>query len=306
MKGELVMIKLFSALICVSMLTIGCGGNSGGSSVSSNDVALKSVTLESDRDADGIIDYALTVEYDAQDRISQLIEGDGIVSYLYDANENIISAEFDESDDGSVDSIISYTYDANDNLVSWGFDNDDDGITDDSCHSFEYNANGQVIRQEIDDNCDGSIEDFVLYSWTTEGNIERTEEHFDSGFVRVEVYSYDSNGNLITQSTDYENDGLYDKVQSYVWNAGAVGTENFNNLEMIDSEGIVRPENMIQAYRMIQNLHSIETDRENDGSVDAVMYFYYDGNSNLIRFEYDEDNSGTVDEITHILWPSNF
>lgn len=302
------MTKLVSVLICVSMLTIGCGGNNVGPSVSSNDVFLKSVTLERDDDADGIIDDTLTVEYDAQDRISQLIWGDGIVSYLYDANENIISAEFDESGDGSVDSIISYAYDANDNLLSWGVDNDDDGITDDSCHFFEYNANGQVTRQEFDDDCDGSIEGFVLYSWTTEGNIERTEEHFDSGRVQVEVYSYDSNGNLITQSTDYENDGLYDKVQNYVWNAGAVGTENFENLKMIEfkGDGILLPENMIQAYRMIQNLHSIETDQGNDGFIDAVLYLYYDGNSNLIRFEYDSDNSGTVDEITHILWPSNF
>ncbi|MBN1832244.1 MAG: hypothetical protein JW896_09050 [Deltaproteobacteria bacterium] len=48
-----------------------------------------------------------------------------------------------------------------------------------------------------------------------------------------------------------------------------------------------------------------EIDSGNNGSIDAITYYFYDSNGNMIRNEFDNDNDGFMDEITYYFYDSN-
>lgn len=294
-------------MVCVSLLAVGCNSSDGGSG--GND----KVVIGMDNDADGTNEYTLTFVYNSNNQIKRVVDKDLetgevelTITYSYDANGDFRSAEIDEDGDDAVDVEIEYTYDADGNWNSCGYDTDNNGVLDDDCMTFEYDTDGRLVRKEEDEDCDGSYDKYYLYTWNAYDNLERVEEHYVGGPVDVSTYAYDSNQNILSISEDEDNDGSIDDVNRYVWNADALGTENFTNHEIYADGGLIRPDILIELYHMIRNLSSMEYDWDNDGSIDIMMYFYYDAVGNLVRYESDENDNGTTDSIGHITWPDNF
>ncbi len=115
------------------------------------------------------------------------------------------------------------------------------------------------------------------------------------------AYSYDANGNLITESFDADNDGTADSVTSYSYDAN-------NNLisQTIDSnnDGTI-DDSFAYSYDANGVLTSSTTDFGNDGTTDITVTYSYDTNGNLSKEEIDNDGDGVADNVVDYTYDAN-
>ena len=102
-------------------------------------------------------------------------------------------------------------------------------------------------------------------------NMQTKDEVFfvDGGTVdRRYTYTYDTNGNVLTEEVDYDADGTVDKLNSWTYT--------------YDSDG---------------NMLSEERDYGADGTGAERHTYTYDANGNMLSEEVDHDADGTVDKL---------
>ena len=216
----------------------------------------------------------LTFAYDAEDNLvsnAYDFEGDGIADgrteYSYDADGNLVRLEF-YWDDNLLHSITTITYDMYGNETSRQYDYDADG-TPDSFDTYTYDSNGNQIRAEYDSDGDGSPDVFNSYTYDAEDNLIRQEYDYGAEGILDAIYSYtyDARGNLLREETDYDGDGSPDYRYSYAFD---------------DQDNLTRE----------------EYDSGADGILDGIFSYTYDADGNLIREEY-EYNREIVDTYVH-------
>jgi len=197
---------------------------------------------------------------------------DWVETYTYDANGNPIKRENDSGNNGTIDHIWTITYDANGNPTKMEQDSGNNG-TIDAAWTYTYDANGNLTKREEDKDNNGTIDEVDTYTYDANGNRTKREEDEDnSGSIdRVETYTYDANGKLTKEERDSNNNGTIDSVTTYAYDANG-------------------------------NLTKEEDDWSNNGTINSVTTYTYDANGNLTKREEDEDNSGTIDEVVYYTW----
>lgn len=164
------------------------------------------LTEETDSDNDGIIDFVTENRYEGSFLKKKIFNEDDncleIWEYFYDNNRlmrinaegsyTIISPDKPETDD-SFHITYTFVYDEYGNIIAKNAVNPDNGSVD-SVFFYEYDLNGNIIKEMIDYNNDDEIES-----------------------VTVTNYIYNDCGYMTEAHIDIDDDGVIDKSGYYTW-----------------------------------------------------------------------------------------
>ena len=295
-------------------------------------------------DADNLI-YHTLITYDVNG--NQLTHqsdsnGDGTwdssSSAAYDANNNRILEESDNDADGNIDSRTTFLYDANSNQLSIIGDRNADGnaeyetyftwsadgrvtsrrsLTDgllDRAETHQYDAAGNQIRNEQDNNGDGNIDRIETWVFDAQNNTLRWERdtNADGTVDQITAFTYDSQGNQTTHIEDRNGDGTPDRITTTTYDSqnnliyysedtngdGTPETESFStfnnrNQQLSSTVSYTDPTNnlhRIYHYNDKGLLIADEADLQNDGSINFARSYQYTGDlgiAPLIAFPLD-------------------
>jgi hypothetical protein len=124
-------------------------------------------------------------------------------SRLYEG-ENIIREDWDWDNDGKIDDVYFYEYDIDGNVTVERIDEGDDGdLTTDKVYQYIYDEHGNIIEEQMDVDDDGVFETvLVIYSYTYDSEYVTRKECDWSGNGHIDgvyVYDYDLSWNMITK-----------------------------------------------------------------------------------------------------------
>jgi hypothetical protein len=168
----------------------------------------------------------------------------------YPAADGIV----DRNDDGRIDQWI---FRANGDIIRQVLDEDFDGRPDRTL-SFDPESH-QLSRLEEDSNQDGVLDSFTDYS---DGTIERRRSDAD-GDGSIDTWSFFRDGELARHEQDTNGDGFRDTTSFF--------------------------ENGVRLRE--------QRDRDGDGHPELVLH--YDASEQLLRQEEDQDGDGDVDIVSH-------
>jgi YD repeat-containing protein len=113
----------------------------------------------------------------------------------------------------------------------------------------------------------------------------------DYGSSRT-TYTYDANGNVLSEEGDHNADGTVDSRTTYTYDAnGNLLSEEWDG----NADGTVH-RRVTYTYDADGNLLTYESDSGADGTVDERYTYTYDANGNLLTEEHDYGADGTVDQ----------
>ncbi|MBW4612250.1 MAG: hypothetical protein KME21_03030 [Desmonostoc vinosum HA7617-LM4] len=150
----------------------------------------------------------------------------------------------------------------------------------------EINENN-LITERIDSDSDGIAESVITYNLINDGTTN---------------YAYNSRGNRISETSDYNADGTVDRINTYTYNSqGQLLSKSFDD----DADG--QPENAsIYTYDANSNLVSFLDfiyDDDNNQQISDGIYNTYDDKGNLTASDpygpYGEFNNGFVYNYTY-------
>ncbi len=155
---------------------------------------------------------------------------------------------------------------------------------------YSYDAEGRVTEARFDRGSDGSIDNTRNTSYDAEGNVSRIT---NSSPPSTQLFSYDSNNNLVLARTQSGNGNSSN--QAYTYNSS-----NKLVLLELDSDDDRTPDSITAyQYDASGNLVLIEQDKDGNGSIDAVQRFSYA--SGLVQTFRNDTNNDGVDEL-HISY----
>lgn len=219
---------------------------------------------------------------------SVIVRDTGLVSeeftVLPDEIERRITVTVDDncgqkdSPDASIDTNV---FESNDAEIE--ADSGDAGTETDSSDAYK----DQCIK-ERDGDADGIVEDRWIYTYDANGNIV-TEDHdygADGTIAYRITYTFDADGNMVVKETDDYADGTVEQRHTYTYDAdGNMLTVEFppdgRVVYSYDADG-----NRLTEWQDLVNV---------GGRLDAYYFFYYDAYGNLLTEEQDVDGDGTVD-----------
>jgi len=244
----------------------------------------KKIKSEKDYKRDGIIDTVTQYIYDAHGNMNESYEMDqsGVSSdyktyYTSDAYGNYSQTRQYRINNGTQGGLVklfnyyydvsNYSYDSNNPpiKIEKGFH---DGPFNDVRY-LTYNENGYVIKKEIDQDDDGTIDDTITNTFNSEGNWISSTSVGYSYFI-----SYDNAPQIRIDQT-FDNDPWDD------WENFTVGRNYFKN---------------------VRSFSKVEFDSNNDGLIDKVTYYRFKSDGLFERIEYDNDNDGTIDAVEYYSW----
>jgi len=126
------------------------------------------------------------------------VDVDEIITYTYDSNGNKIKEESDLLGDETVDSVFTFEYDSSGNKTKINQDIDNDG-TIELITVNSYNSGNKLIKVELD------------------GELQPGDDLPDGTPDSVSTYTYDTSGRIEKLETDYDNDGVIDTVDKYIY-----------------------------------------------------------------------------------------
>jgi len=219
---------------------------------------------EVDWDADGTVDWIQTLTFDANGNLTHFVtdrDGDGLANeivaitndnsgnmikadvtgdraqfqYLtYDAYGNLTRDGRDYNGDGVEDTVQAYTYDANDNLIDTLYlcPSGYFGRENEFAENYIYDAEGQMLRSELDSNNDGSTDRIATFFYDPSGRLLRTmydlnaDGTADLQYARAE---YDIAGNRTWYEYDYDLNGTVESdISVYDTEGDLLRMENFD------------------------------------------------------------------------------
>ena len=230
------------------------------------------VTIEKDNNNDGTPDY-LTIEHYLDDgllikkELDEEADGkiDSIATYKYD-DKNRLTEEVLRNTSGKLLLLSNYEYTGN--LIVNRTDTDNDSIWD-GIYIQSFNDNNKLIKEEWDEDGDGSIDRYTVYE-----------------------YKFDNAGQLYAMSVDEMGDGYIERMHHYSFN---------NDMELIseyvdkDFDGTL-DKSVIQTWsnHLLQN---IQIDNNFDGAVDLYTSRTYDDASRISLVEEDLNGNGLYDRV---------
>jgi len=242
--------------------------------------------------------------YDASDNKTQTDtdhDGDGIVdrrnTMIYDARGNLIRTETDEGADGTVDQWGEWTYDADDNRIenetSQGF-----------ATLWTYDTTGCMLQQAF--TWPGSTASSWTENYTCDADLNRLTKEHDYGLDGVldqrHVWTYDANGNVLSETRDGPDgnfvDGSLDYLENRSWNADSNQT-----LYEVDSDGDGALDRRIEwsydsSGSHIQTAYGLDS----ADAAWAIANIVLDADGNAFTEEYDQGRDGTIEGRQTYTW----
>jgi hypothetical protein len=192
----------------------------------------------------------------------------------------------------------TFGYDANGNLVREErgslFPSGTDGI-----YFYLYDGDGNLVRREVGTDSDETpgVGIDAIYEYVNDAQGRRLIEAFDTNGDDVPesstTYFYDADGNPQRNEYDTDGDGTPDSTNSFVHDA--VGNQVHGEY---DSNGDGMPETSVDyTYDAEGNLVREFHYRNNDVSSGRTYAYVYDAEGILTRREYDSNGDGIADMI---------
>ncbi|WP_017327101.1 RHS repeat domain-containing protein [Synechococcus sp. PCC 7336] len=255
------------------------------SSTYTYDLAGRLEQISQSNDGGAIAEYRYRYQYDAANRITELVSIDGVSSFSYDERSQLISAEHSFQTDEV------YTYDANGNRTNDGSrSGPDNRLLEDEQFLYDYDDEGNRIRQ------------------TDRATGEVTEYEFDHRNQLRAVVTRDSNGNTIL-SAEYDYDVFGRRILRTVDSDGdgalAAQTERFvydgEHIALVfDGEGNL-------AYRYLHGpaIDRVLAQEDAEGTVLFALTDHLGSVRDLVDAEGNVVNHLTYDSFGNITSQSN-
>ncbi len=171
----------------------------------------------------------------------------------------------------------------------------------DALHRFSYNENCKRIREETDNQRDGTVDvvSRILYNEAQQKVEKRVDHKADGSIDYVVHFSYDAEGNNTKVEYDVQNDGSYESVRYHEYDeeGNKVRTEKDNTYDgTIDSV-------TIYSYNSRDNVVKVKTDSDNDGQFESITENEYKyENGNMLRMKSTYRNSETVVNVSRFYY----
>jgi len=120
---------------------------------------------------------------------------------------------WDADADGLVDSVVTYEYDERSNVTRWAVQYTPPSSQANRFATYTYDEEGQLLRQEADDDGDGAVESVELKFYDEQGFLLRTEETSPS-VSTVTTYENDTQGQVVRRTVESNIDTL-NEIRSY-------------------------------------------------------------------------------------------
>lgn len=247
-------------------------------------------SLGQDTDNDGTIDIEETFSYDSTGNLITVTNSAEQTeqTLAYDGNGNLVSRETEINGQ----TVASESYSFVNNLLQT-FQYSSSAEDESSSVSYEYDPNDRVSEYVID--IEGSDASDIRSTLQYDGDlVTRMDEDRDNdGTVDLSIrYTYETNGNVRTQTTIETVDGIQVETLSRFFYDANNNTSRYEEDRNRDS----RPD-YIEDYEYDANRQRTlyRKDMNADGNWDSIAYFTYNQNGNLTQMLEDSDNDGFGD-----------
>lgn len=160
--------------------------------------------------------------------------------------------------------------------------------------NYKYNEKGQLIYRTFGDTTDENKikenSENAIYKYDENGNV--IEFFFREGSSSTCYYEYE-NGLLVKEIDKNEFDSVNQTEYSYD-SKGRLVTKNKFVISDV-SPDFDKDDWTTYEYDDDGKLIYIKNDKANDGTIDSLVRYIYEGNS--IKQEFDDDNDGNVDKV---------
>lgn len=185
------------------------------SSTSSNSQRVYTMTYNADGN---ILTYEYEYEYDYGYSLNGYTHNQKTYNYN-DSGKPTHTVYQDISEDGTkgAEVVISrHTYDDQGRLTTWQYDYDEDGIFDYSEYDVEYDANGNVIKYFYDD--EDSVNNYSVFEYSAFGTVSKQAD-YDSNrnLLYEETNLFDGSGRVLSTKYDEDGDSIVDDEDTYTY-----------------------------------------------------------------------------------------
>ena len=152
-------------------------------------------------------------------------------------------------------------------------------------HSFKARASTSE-----DSNVDGDADSITTYTYDADGN-QLTESEYTSGdgdADSITTYTYDTDGNQLTESEDTNGDGDADSIKIYTYDAD--GNQLTRSRDENADDNAIEYRN--RTYNSDGNLLGGSEDYDADGTADFIETYTYDANGIMLTGSYCESDDG--------------
>ncbi|MDP8034569.1 MULTISPECIES: hypothetical protein [Pasteurellaceae] len=248
------------------------------------------VTVLEDTDDDGTPD---TITNTIVDKHNQTTVEKGTV---LSSEEGIITVKFDvdKFDDGKGISgrTDRITRDGKGEVLDSSFDFYDDG-TQDKKISYEYNDDGTIKQEYIDLNVDGVPEELISYEYKDGELYKKTKTV--GGDVSSEMYVYNDDGTLHKVFYDKDNNGVPESSKTYTYYEGS---ENIKTVSS-DNNNDGKPEK-VETFEYDANNYVTKaiTDTDGDGQPNKIVSYEVDSKGRTVKMYEDLDGDAQPEKLT--------
>ena len=222
--------------------------------------------------------------------IRDLVNSDVISTPLY----RVSHYESDTDADGTANRIYYYEYDSQGNVVRQSTDSTADGNIN-TLSTYRFDVNGNNIEHRIDSDNNGIAEQTYTFSYDSHGNQlwYAVDNDNDDALEYSYTFTFDQYGNQLTYERDGNNNRVDDIVDSRY-------TSIFNEWGdkvryKIDSNADGDIETLyIYTYDEKGNRVKYQTDNGADGVPDSIYTYQYDSQGNRTYAEFDTDGDGVA------------
>lgn len=255
-----------------------------------------------DEGGDDLVDRSYAYTYDANgNRLTEEHRtGDGTltrgVTNVYGTTGNLLKMELDSEGDGVVDQRI--TYDAHGNMLVDEWDRDNDGVVERRftyTNVYSYDEDGHVLVVERYDSAinPGTPGRRFTRTYDAVGNllIDESDNNADGVVDRRLTYTYDQRGNVLTDVKDLDADGNVDARYTYTYDAQ---DNRITWDEDTDGDGAVDRQHTA-TYDAEGNPLAFDGDYDGDGAVDWREIYIYDAQGRVLTAEEQNFSGGVMD-----------
>lgn len=235
------------------------------------------IKTSNDNENNGSIDNHTFYDYEGTQEVKRSYDNDAddiidsVTYFRYNSAGFLTLTENDFNNDGKINQKSETVYNENNELTLFRQDDDNNG-TWDYIRTVSYNAAGLVIENITDNNGDGIFNNMTRYSYDQQNQL-LTYKFFSNGNTdtprTASNYQYDEAGNQV--SFTRENNGVINSINFYTFD------DQGNRLsQSIDNGGDGTIDSKIlYSYDEFGNLSKQENDNNADDKIDSVTYKEY-------------------------------
>ena len=293
------------------------------------------IEMRRDANGDGVFTYVRTVDYDAygQEVYSRTENTGGFSSVseyrnTYDAAGRQIGSDIRLGGSGEWDNCITFSYDANDDYARYEIDTDCNGVVN-HVDAYAYDSFGNRILTQHDRNGDGEWQEQLSYvyglvdyphalteerrdrdgngvwdwrseiDYSTDGHKVEQRDYHGHGSEPHQIlqYAYDTQGQLLTFTADYDGDGVRDAVIQYTYDALGNLTQEARD----DSGNGVFDSVSTHVFAVPEQPRKrtfTGYDEDANGSLDYAYSYTWRADGLLLRRDYDGTGTGVINSVT--------